>query len=85
MHILAIGWIYVVTMMAITEKTVTASLLTLILYCVLPLGLLLILTRRKKSGTSIATKNHPTDTPINPSDGQAHQPDQSAQRDSNKP
>lgn len=49
MHILAVGWIYVVSMMAITEPTVTAGLVTFILYCALPLGLLLALTRKKNN------------------------------------
>ena len=75
MHILAVGWIYVVSMMAITEKTVTAGLLTFILYCVLPLGVLLILTRRK---------NSVTDAPVNPDCEQTPQPCQTSQQDSNK-
>ena len=49
MHILALGWIYVVSMMAITEPTVTAGLMTFFIYCVLPLGLLLALTHKKRT------------------------------------
>ena len=36
MHIAALGWIYVVLMMAITEDTVVAGIMTFFLYGVLP-------------------------------------------------
>jgi hypothetical protein len=38
MHIIAIGWIYVVSMMAITEKSVVAGIMTFTWYCAIPLG-----------------------------------------------
>ena len=41
MYIIAIAWLYVTVLMAATEKTVTAGLLTLIFYGVLPCALLL--------------------------------------------
>ena len=41
MYIIAIAWLYVVTLMAATEKTVTAGLLTFIFYGLLPCALLL--------------------------------------------
>jgi biotin transporter BioY len=41
MYIIAIAWIYVVTLMAATEKTVAAGLLTFIFYGLLPCALLL--------------------------------------------
>ena len=41
MYIIAIAWIYVVTLMAATEKTVTAGLLTFVFYGLLPCALLL--------------------------------------------
>lgn len=41
MYIIAIAWMYVVTLMAATEKTVTAGLLTFIFYGLLPCALLL--------------------------------------------
>lgn len=41
MYIIAIGWLYVVTLMAATEKTVAAGLLTFIFYGLLPCALLL--------------------------------------------
>lgn len=36
MHIAAVGWIYVTLMMAITEETVVAGIMTFFLYGVLP-------------------------------------------------
>ena len=40
-YIVAIAWLYVVLMMAITEKSVVAGILTFILYGLLPLALVL--------------------------------------------
>lgn len=36
MHIAAVGWIYVTLMMAITEESVVAGIMTFFLYGVLP-------------------------------------------------
>lgn len=44
MLIVAVAWIYVVGLMALTEPTVVAGLMTFLLYCVLPLGILFYLT-----------------------------------------
>lgn len=41
MYIIAIAWLYVVTLMAATEKTIAAGLLTFIFYGLLPCALLL--------------------------------------------
>jgi len=41
MYIIAIAWLYVVTLMAATEKSVTAGLLTFIFYGLLPCALFL--------------------------------------------
>lgn len=41
MYIIAIAWMYVVILMAATEKSVTAGLLTFIFYGLLPCALLL--------------------------------------------
>ena len=52
MYIVAIGWIYVVLMMAITEPSLVAGCLTFLLYGVLPLAIILYLIgapqRRRK-------------------------------------
>lgn len=50
MHIVAIAWIYVVLMMAITERSVIAGIMTFLLYGVLPLAVILYLmgTRQRK-------------------------------------
>ena len=52
MLIVAVAWIYVVLLMAFTEPTVVAGIMTFSLYCVLPLGILFYLTgsgRRKRA------------------------------------
>ncbi len=41
MHIAAVGWIYVTLMMAITEETVVAGIMTFFLYGVLPTVIIL--------------------------------------------
>lgn len=44
MHIVATAWIYVVLMMAITERSVVAAIMTFLMYGVLPLTILLYVT-----------------------------------------
>ena len=41
MHIAAVGWIYVVLMMAITEDSVVAAIMTFLFYGVLPVALIM--------------------------------------------
>jgi hypothetical protein len=48
MWIIAIGWIYVVALMAATEPSVFAGIMTFFGYCVLPLSLLFYLTGGKR-------------------------------------
>lgn len=43
MYIVAIAWIYVVLMMAITEESVIAGIMTFLLYGVFPLAIILYL------------------------------------------
>jgi hypothetical protein len=45
MHIVAIAWIYVVFMMAITEQSVVAGVATFFLYGVFPLSIILYLMK----------------------------------------
>ena len=52
MYIVVIAWAYVVLLMAITEATLTAGILTILFYGLLPCGLLLWLIgipRRRRS------------------------------------
>jgi hypothetical protein len=48
MYIVAIGWIYVVLMMAITENSVIAGIMTFVLYGVVPLAIILYLSGTKQ-------------------------------------
>ena len=47
MIIVAIAWIYVVGLMALTEVSVIGGIMTFLLYCVLPLSILFYLTGGK--------------------------------------
>lgn len=44
MLIVAVAWIYVVGLMALTEPSILAGILTFLGYCVVPLGILLYIT-----------------------------------------
>jgi hypothetical protein len=48
MHIVAIGWIYVVLMMSIAEESVVAGIMTFLLYCGAPLAIILTLMRTSR-------------------------------------
>jgi hypothetical protein len=48
MWIVAIAWIYVVGLMAVTEPTVVAGIMTFLGYCALPLSILFYLTGGKR-------------------------------------
>ncbi len=77
MHIVAIAWIYVVLMMAITEHSVVAAIMTFLLYGVLPLTIILYIGgsrgRRRRaraqqekslgSDADAAKNSQPTPTP----------------------
>lgn len=53
MYIIAIGWLYVTVLMALTEANLVAGLLTLLFYGLLPVSLILWLfggpVRRRRS------------------------------------
>jgi hypothetical protein len=48
MYIVAIGWLYVVVLMALSESTLTAGFTTFLLFGALPLGMLLIVRNGSK-------------------------------------
>ncbi len=61
----AIAWIYVVGLMALTEPSVVAGLMTFFLYCVVPLSILFYLTgsrRRKRKRLQQANTDDKTKT-----------------------
>ncbi|PPC84342.1 MAG: hypothetical protein CTY38_02395 [Methylotenera sp.] len=66
MYIIAIAWMYVVVLMAATEKSITAGLLTFFFYGLLPCALLLWLLgvkhrRYQQSKQSMDEITHPED------------------------
>jgi sulfite exporter TauE/SafE len=48
MYIVAIGWLYVVVLMALSEETLLSGAVTLLLFGVLPIGMLLIVRNGSK-------------------------------------
>ena len=72
MHIVAIAWLYVILMMAITEKNITAGVLTFVFYGLAPTTLLLWLggTRRRRRAAKLQAS-----ASTKPSDKQMHGPD----------
>lgn len=63
MYIIAIAWIYVVLLMAMTETSLTASIMTFLFYCVLPLALFFYLFKtpnRKQQRKNKETLNSNT-------------------------
>ena len=48
MLIVAVAWIYVVGLMALTEPTVVAGIVTFLFYCVLPLSTLIYISGSSK-------------------------------------
>lgn len=74
MYIVAIGWIYVVLMMAITEVSVVAGVMTFLMYGVIPLVIILYLMRspqrrrrraseekQRRDAASASSELHPAD------------------------
>lgn len=59
MYIVAIAWVYVVLMMAITEHSVVAGIMTFLLYGALPLAIILYLlgTPQRKRNRAKAEKS----------------------------
>ena len=61
MWIVAVAWIYVVGLMAVTEPGFVAGFMTFFGYCVIPLSILFYLTggkRRKARREAAAAKDH---------------------------
>ncbi|MFZ4874309.1 hypothetical protein ACL9RI_04420 [Janthinobacterium sp. Mn2066] len=56
MLIVAIAWIYVVGLMALTEPSFVAGLMTFLLYCLIPLSILFYLTGSKRRKRRAADK-----------------------------
>ncbi|WP_300337603.1 hypothetical protein [Accumulibacter sp.] len=70
MYIVAIGWLYVTVLMALTESSVVAGLLTLLFYGLLPTALLLWLF-----GGPVRRRRARMADPSSPSSGDDQAPD----------
>ena len=71
MHIVAIAWLYVISMMAITEKSFIAGVLTFVFFGVAPTALLLWLAGTKRRHAA----NRKIDAVPALSNEQVHRPD----------
>lgn len=49
MHIIVIAWLFVITLFALAQPAWPVGLVTFVLLGVLPVGLLLLVTRRRRS------------------------------------
>jgi hypothetical protein len=82
MYIIAIAWLYVALMIAVTSRSVTAGVLSFLFYGVLPLGLLLWLMggpRRRKSLPPRGEDDEPPPLP-DAATGARHPPSESEAR-----
>ncbi len=71
MYIIAIGWIWVVFMMSITESSIVAGLMTFVFYGILPCGLLMYLLgtparRRRQARERTTPPAQPATPPEDP-------------------
>nr|WP_230404321.1 MULTISPECIES: hypothetical protein [Undibacterium] len=64
MYLIAIAWIFVVLMMAITESSFIAGIMTFIFYCIIPLSLVLYIlsssARKRKLHAEFEAKRQAT-------------------------
>ncbi len=65
MYIIALGWIYVVFMMSITEETPVAGVMTFLFYGVLPVSIILYLmgTPKRKRNRAAREKSQAEQAP----------------------
>ena len=79
MYIVAIAWIYVVFMMALTEASVLAGVLTFLFYGLAPLALFLWLfgtpARRRRQHQADAARSKEPEESVAVADKDAHQRD----------
>jgi nucleosome binding factor SPN SPT16 subunit len=62
MWIVAVAWVYVVGLVALTEASVVAGIMTFLGYCVLPLSILFYLTGGKARRARAAARESRTST-----------------------
>lgn len=71
MHIVVIAWAYVVFMMAVTESSVIAGIMTFLIYGVIPLSIILYLGSSAKRKQKKADKKNQQITDLSNSNGSA--------------
>ena len=65
MWIVALAWLYVVGLMALTEPSFVAGIMTFLAYCVLPLSILFYITgsKRRRERKRLAAERALTPSP----------------------
>ena len=61
LYLVAVAWVYVVLLMAMTEQSIVAGVMTFLLYCVFPLSIVLYVMGSPKR----KRKRHANDSLIN--------------------
>ena len=79
MYIVAIAWLYVVVLMAATEHSVVAAVMTLVFYGLVPLSIVLYLfgTPERKRRAARREASGLADQPVREADGGHAEQDQS--------
>ena len=73
--IVAIAWVYVVLLMALTEPSITAGIMTFLFYCIFPLMILLYLMRTPQRKRELArSEAAPQHLPSTGNSETQHQP-----------
>ncbi|MYN47511.1 hypothetical protein GTP23_20915 [Pseudoduganella sp. FT93W] len=84
MLIVAVAWIYVVGLMALTEPTVVAGIVTFLFYCVLPLSTLIYISgtgKRKARRRAEEQAAREARQAVETTEAGAHNPAQEPARD----
>ena len=81
MWIVALAWIYVVGLMALTEPSVVAGIMTFLAYCLLPLSILFYITgskrrqaRKQRAASSASSASPASDASAGPAESTARRP-----------
>ncbi len=74
LYLVGIAWVYVVLLMSMTEQSVVAGVMTFLLYCVVPLSIILYVMatpqrrRKRQEKESRQPMTAPNDAPTQESD-----------------
>ena len=81
MWIVAIAWIYVVGLMAVTEPSIVAGVMTFVGYCAIPLSILFYITGGKRRRARRDAQAGPNDTTGGPASEKDNLKDRNSDHD----